>query len=304
MILITGSNGFIGSSLVPYLINSGINTMPITRDSLKNFNIKTNIEILHTHSLKGIIHLAGVAHDLKNDVAANEYYQVNTELTKKVYSEFILSSATIFIYMSSVKACSDKVIDILTEEATPNPITHYGKSKLLAEEFILKMNIPLGKRVYILRPCMIHGPNNTGNFSLLYKYVRIGLPWILGKYKNERSFCSIDNLNFIIKELINNDNIPSGIYNIADDEPLSTTLLIELIAKSLNKKITFWNIPKCIIEFFAKLGDLINLPFNSNRLNKLTDSYIVSNKKIINSIKKNLPFSSKAGILKTIYSFK
>lgn len=49
--------------------------------------------------------------------------------------------------------------------------THYGKSKLLAEQYILSKTIPNGKRVYILRPCMIHGTGNKGNLNLLYKIV-------------------------------------------------------------------------------------------------------------------------------------
>ncbi|MGK4422647.1 hypothetical protein ACSLVQ_30785, partial [Klebsiella pneumoniae] len=73
-------------------------------------------------------------------------------------------------------------------------ITHYGKSKLLSEQFILSQDIPKGKRVYILRPCMIHGPNNKGNLNLLYEIVKKRIPWPLGMFKNKRSFCSIDNL--------------------------------------------------------------------------------------------------------------
>ena len=70
--------------------------------------------------------------------------------------------------LSSVKAVADNVVGFLSEDCEPNPKTHYGKSKLLAERYILSKNIPDNKRVYILRPCMIHGPNNKGNLNLLY----------------------------------------------------------------------------------------------------------------------------------------
>lgn len=83
--------------------------------------------------------------------------------------------------------------------------------------------------MYVLRPCMIHGPGNKGNLNLLNKLVSKNIPWPLGAFENKRSFCSIDNLMFIFRELIEREDIPSGIYNVADDEPLSTNELIGLI---------------------------------------------------------------------------
>jgi nucleoside-diphosphate-sugar epimerase len=249
------------------------------------------------------VHLAGKAHDLKNVTDPSDYYTVNTELTKKIYDRFIVSDAKVFITLSSVKAVADELDIVLTEEHIPNPITHYGKSKLLAEEYILSKEIPAGKRVYILRPCMIHGPGNKGNLNLLFKIVKKGIPWPLGGFENKRSFCSIDNLCFIINELIENDQIPSGIYNVADDEPLSTNELIRLISKSIGKKATIWNMPKSLIIGLAKIGNVLKLPLNTERLDKLTETYIVSNQKIKKTINKSLPISSTDGLLKTLNSF-
>jgi len=86
----------------------------------------------------------------------------------------------------------------------------------LAEQYILSQPIPEGKRVYILRPCMIHGPGNKGNLNLLYSLVTKGFPWPLGLFENSRSYLSIENLCFIIKELIDREDIPSGVYNVAN----------------------------------------------------------------------------------------
>jgi nucleoside-diphosphate-sugar epimerase len=219
-IFITGSTGFVGINLIKYL-----ETTYDLEKFLKNSIINIDHEI--------IIHLAGKAHDLKNVTSAEEYYEVNTQLTKKIYDSFLASNAKVFISMSSVKAVADKIHGELTEQHIPNPITHYGKSKLLAEEYILSKEIPKDKRVYILRPCMIHGPGNKGNLNLLYKLVSKGIPWPLGAFENKRSFCSIDNLMFIIKELIEREDIPSGVYNIADDEALSTNDVISIFMISI-----------------------------------------------------------------------
>ena len=266
-IFLTGSSGFVGQNLIEYLTSS-----------FDFFNFKKGDAVEIKQDI--VIHLAGKAHDLKNTLNPEEYYQVNTELTKKVFDAFLSSNAKVFITLSSVKAIADEVQGELTEGHHPNPITHYGKSKLLAEQYILSKEIPEGKRVYILRPCMIHGPGNKGNLNLLYQLVSKGIPWPLGAFENKRSFCSIDNLMFILKELIERDDITSGIYNVADDEPLSTNELIKLIALSQNRKPKIWNISKSITELIAKIGDKIHLPLNSERLHKLTDSYIVSNQKI------------------------
>ena len=198
----------------------------------------------------------------------------------------------------------DEVQGILTENTTPNPISSYGKSKLAAENYILSKIIPVGKKVYVLRPCMIHGEGNKGNLNLLYNYVSKGFPWPLGSYNNMRSFCSIENLLFVILELIENNNINSGIYNLADDRPLSTKEVIKLISKSLNKKPKIFNISKKTIRILTKVGDKINAPLNSEKLKKLTQSYVVSNNKIIDQIEKTLPVDSEEGMLKTFNSFK
>jgi nucleoside-diphosphate-sugar epimerase len=250
-----------------------------------------------------VIHLAGKAHDLKNVSSLDDYYKVNTELTKDIFNAFLVSNAKVFITLSSVKAVADEVVGELLEDTTPNPITHYGKSKLLAEEYILSQQIPEGKRVYILRPCMIHGPSNKGNLNLLYNLVSKGLPWPLGNFKNSRSYLSIENLCFIINELIEREDIPSGIYNVADDIPLSTNEVIRMIAESKGQKANILNISLNLIQVLARVGDFIKLPLNSERLKKLTESYVVSNSKIKTALGKPLPVSSKNGLIRTFQSF-
>lgn len=250
-----------------------------------------------------VLHLAGIAHDLKNKYDPIHYYEVNTNLTKKIFDAFLNSNAQTFIFLSSIKAVVDSYNDEITEETIPNPTSHYGRSKLMAEEYILSQEIPSNKRVYILRPCMIHGFGNKGNLNLFYKYIKIGLPWIFSKFENKRSFCSIPNLIFLFNEIINNHHIPSGIYNISDTDSISTNEVANIMSESIKKKLFIINLPKKIIYLFAKFGDIFNLYFNTKTLNKLTDSYIVSNTKIINAIKKDLPLTIKEGILNTLSSF-
>jgi nucleoside-diphosphate-sugar epimerase len=295
-ITITGASGFVGQNLQTYL-NSCHELKPISVRYIPN----------QTFDLKGdaIIHLAGKAHDLKKVSSPQHYYDANFELTKQLFDSFLQSEATVFIFMSTVKAVADAVEGILDEGFKPNPITAYGKSKLMAEHYILSKDLPVGKRVYVLRPCMIHGPGNKGNLNLLYNLVSRGVPWPLGAFENKRSFLSIENLCFVIKELLDNTAIPSGIYNIADDDALSTNQLIILMNEAVGKKPWFLKISKKGISIIAKIGDLLYLPLNSEKFQKLTESYVVSNEKIKKALKiDKLPISASEGILKTIHSFK
>ena len=289
-IYLTGASGFVGKNLISNLGDHFYITK-YSRGSKINIQEDT------------VIHLAGKAHDLKNTTSEIEYYLVNTDLTKEVFDAFLVSDAKVFIFLSSVKAVADDLQLELKEDVIPNPITHYGKSKLLAEQYIFSKKIPDGKRIYILRPCMIHGPGNKGNLNLLYNYVSKGFPWPLGAFENKRSLCSIDNLCFIINELITNNKIQSGVYNVADDEILSTNEIITLISRSQEKKTIIWKTPKFLILSFVKFGDLFKLPFNTERLMKLTETYVVSNDKIKNAIQKKLPITAKMGLSKTLISF-
>ena len=288
-IFITGASGFVGSNIISNL----------TEYNFRKYDRTENIEIMEDI----VLHLAGKAHDLKQISNSNEYYEVNTELTKKIFDAFLTSKAKVFITISSVKAIADSIDTELTENHIPIPITHYGKSKLQAEQYILSKKVPIGKRVFILRPCMIHGQGNKGNLNLLFKVVKLGLPWPLGSFKNKRSYCSIDNLCFIINELILKENIPTNIFNIADDSSISTNEIIELMSKQLGKKHNIWNISKILIIYIAKIGDYLYLPLNTERLNKLTENYLVSNAKIKKYINKPLPYSITQGLIKTLQSF-
>ncbi len=294
-ISITGASGFVGKNLTVYLQDSfNINSLHIRYKDEQEISI-------HGYAL---IHLAGKAHDLKKVSQPLDYYEANFELTKQLFDAFLISDCSVFVFMSTVKAVADKADGVLTEETIPNPKTHYGIAKQQAERYILSQALPENKRLYILRPCMIHGPNNKGNLNLLYQLVSKGIPWPLGAFDNKRSFLSVENLCFVISELIENENIPSGIYQVADDTPLSTNELIQLLGLSLNKKSKIWNFSAFWIIRVAKLGDVLNLPLNSERLQKLTENYVLSNEKIIAAIGKPLPIKVREGLTRTFESFK
>lgn len=322
-ILITGIHGFVGSNLVVALREHhtlyGLDIIaPEKEGVVRTFSWSdietTSFPMQHLPQFDAIIHLAGKAHDTKNRSAAQVYFDINTGLTRKVFDFFLESKAKKFIFFSSVKAAADSVVgEMLAEDVVPAPVGPYGESKIAAENYILnklkvengdwKTDFYKGKQVYILRPCMIHGPGNKGNLNLLYNVVRKGIPWPLGAFENRRSFTSVDNLCYVLEGLLTKE-VASGIYHIGDDEALSTNELIALMCEAMGQKPHIWKLNRRMMEGCAALGTLLHLPLNTERLRKLTENYVVSNEKIKSALGiERMPVRAADGIMKTIKSF-
>jgi nucleoside-diphosphate-sugar epimerase len=295
-IVVTGLTGFVGKNLKAHLEKSADKEIIAL-----NFREKLPAMLVDSDA---VIHLAGKAHDLKGTADDNEYFEVNYRKTKQLFDLFLSSKAKDFVYFSSVKAAADTVSGILLETDPTDPKTPYGQSKQLAEKYLLDQALPAGKRVFILRPCMIHGPANKGNLNLLYKLVSKGIPYPLASFENNRSFLSVSNLLYVVERLLDDRAIPAGIYNLADDLPLSTNEVIRIISEGVGQRPKLWRLPAGLVNFMAKAGDAVHLPLNSERLKKLTESYVVSNEKIKSVLNiESMPVSSKAGLLTTVRSF-
>ncbi len=290
-ISIAGYTGFVGSNLYKYLFNLNKYTILLYKYKTSNKNILQNTDV--------IVNLIGKAHDLKGISNTDDYYFVNYDITKEVFNDFLSSSAKKFIFLSSIKVVTDFADSVIDENFENSPKTHYGLSKLMAENYILSHENYKNKLVYILRPSIIYGPNNKGNLPFLFNFISKFRFWPLGSFNNERSFCSVDNLNFVINEIIERNDIPSGVYNVCDSEILTLNKLINIFSKIINKKIYIIKIPKFIIIFLAKFCDLFNLPISTYKLNKLTESYVLSNKKLLQSLGKDLPIKTEAGLIAT-----
>ena len=346
-ILITGVHGFVGTNLVKSLSKRhkiyGLDIINPSREGvIHTFSWEELDEVQGaTFKVQGapvdidaVIHLAGKAHDTKNQTEADVYFKVNTGLTQRIFDWYLKQpQCKRFIFFSTVKSAADRVEgDVLTEDCVPTPVGPYGESKIKAENYIIGQFAPSAlsrpfhdftdadavtdvevqgekfkvqglKRVYILRPCMIHGPGNKGNLNLLYGVVRKGIPWPLGAFENRRSFTSIGNLQAVIAGLLEKD-AESGIYHIGDDEAQSTNELIEVICRALGKKAHVWRIPRGLMNGLAKVGGWLHLPLNPERMQKLTENYVVSNEKIKTALgMKQMPVRAKDGLTETIKSF-
>lgn len=308
-ILITGAHGFVGTNLSDYLVNDSqlkLLALDISKKTMSSYHKEytwVELPIIDFNTIHTIIHLAGIAHDTQNTKSKSEYFDINVGLTRKVFDKFLKSDARKFIYFSSVKAVADSVTnEILTEDNIPDPKTPYGQSKLEAEKYLLSHILPKEKALYILRPAMIHGPGNKGNLNMLYNLINSGIPYPLGAFSSHRSFTSIENLNFVIHQFINRE-IEPGIYQIADKEAVSIIDIIKLIGDATSHKPKVLKIPVPLVKSIAKIGNLLHLPLNSEKLKKLTENYLVSNQKLISALGVELPVQAQEGLKTTLRYF-
>jgi len=286
-ILVTGAYGFVGTNLCRYLSEKGHGCIALDipearRDDVpyKAFHSWDDLGNIDFSGVDAIVHLAGKAHDLKKVSDPQSYFDINVGLTERIFNA-ASGKVPRFVYFSSSKAA---------DADTP-----YGNSKLAAEQF-------LDGRAIVLRPAMIHGPGNKGNLNLLWGFARRGFPWPLASFENKRSFTSIGNVCAAVEALCERGE--NGIYPIADDEMLSTNRLIELMAEACGRKARLWHLPRGLMRFAAKVGDILHLPLNTERLGKLTEDSFVDNA----ALKKHLgwsqmPIRAEDGMRETLKSF-
>ena len=284
-ILISGAYGFVGTNLSKYLAARGHECIALdvakgNVDAYAAFYTWDELGKIDWAGIDAVVHLAGKAHDLKNVSDPQSYFDINVGLTERLFN-VCNGKVSRFIYFSSSKAA---------DADTP-----YGKSKLAAEQF-------LNGRAIVLRPAMIHGPGNKGNLNLLWGIARRGFPWPLAAFENRRSFTSIGNICAAVEALCERGE--NGIYPIADDEMLSTNRLIELMAEVCGRKPRLWRMPKGLMRLAAKVGDILHLPLNTERLGKLTEDSFVDNavlKKFLGW--PQMPVRAEDGMRETLKSF-
>lgn len=310
-VLITGIRGFVGTNLTEYLIDKKEFLITGSSRSKKYIEyLKNNIHSISSYdeiisgscNFNSYVHLSGKVIETDIKGSEEEYLEVNFRQTKLMFDRFLADKeAEKFIFISTIHVLTDDPGEVLDESYVPKPFTPYGKSKFMAEKYIME-NCPAHKKYYILRPPMIHGPGNKGNLNSLYEIVKRGIPYPVGGINNKRSFLSVKNLCFVINEILSND-VKSGLYHVADDTPTDTHALIRLMADLSGKKAKIININPLVLNFLAKIGNVLPIPINEHKLKKLTKDFVVSNTKIKKAIGKELPVTSDKGIELTIESF-
>ncbi|QDC47502.1 NAD-dependent epimerase/dehydratase family protein [Candidatus Methylopumilus universalis] len=288
-ILITGSNGFIGKSLL---------------EALKHLEVVRPLRTEWHSYLEGVdcvIHLAGKAHTplngRKNEL--NEYRSINVKKTLELAQKAALAKVKRFIFMSSIKVNGETTgRKKFTAYDTASPEDAYGLSKLEAELGLRQIASQTGMEVVIIRAPLVYGPGVKANFLSLLHFVNYYVPMPFGMIHNKRSFVSVDNLINLILECIKHPKAANKTFLVSDDQDISIGELLKKISIAFNKPAILIPVPLWILKAF----------FRSFWMKKMEDRLLASMQIDITYTKKILnwypPYTIEQGLLNTVVSYK
>lgn len=278
-ILLTGAGGFVGQRFLEY--NKGkfeIETLSLQNDQWQQRSF-TGIDV--------VVHLAGKAHQM-TQIDDRIYFEVNTELTKKLYRKAVAENVPHFIYISSTKVYGDHPVGVLNETSPPHPDDAYGKSKLEAETFLLEQKDNC--RVAIIRPPLVYGPGVKGNMIKMLRLSAKKWPLPFKGMNNRRSMVFVDNLIGLINTVAQKK--ATGVFVAGDAAPVSTTQLVELMRKAMNREPGLFRLPGIGRAFIKKL--------KPGLYTRLFGSYEVSPAAGFKQLDFVPPYSTEYGINETV----
>lgn len=283
-VLVTGANGFIGRALVQRLAEHGYMVRGAVRSVTEYACYGVEYVVVGdigpatdwSSALVGvdsIIHLAARVHVINERESDPEaaFRTINVEGTRRLAQQAASSGVKRFVYMSSAGVMGDK--GYFTEDSTPSPQSLYARSKLEGEQALQEIARAERIEFVIVRPPLVYGPGNPGNFLRLLHWINKGLPLPLASIKNERSFIGIDNLVDFLTTCLVHPQAANEVFLVADGEVVSTPDLIRRLAGFLGMQVRLLPFPVPLLRLGANLlgqGDVIA---------RLTDSLVVNSEK-------------------------
>lgn len=245
-VLITGKGSYIGSHFRDYLKEFPndyyVEELDVRDDSWKQFDF-SKFDVVY--------HVAGIAHIKETKENAILYYKVNRDLAVEIAKLSKSYGVKHFIFMSSMSVYGLIYSnDLITVNTKTNPNTNYGKSKLQAENEILKLADDTFK-VSVLRPPMVYGKNSPGNMTKLINAVK--KVHIFPTLKNERSSITIDKLCESILDTINEEK--EGILLPQNDQYMCTYDTVRSQVREDNIKVVYISLFNPILRLLiGKVG--------------------------------------------------
>jgi nucleoside-diphosphate-sugar epimerase len=297
-IVITGANGFVGSALAKKLLKGGNEVTCLVRSG-SDVNLienKTNICYIDYDNSKELkqalqnkdilIHAAALTRAQKWE----SFKKINIDLTETFINICNKSSIKQFIFISS-QAVAGPALDEhfgKKENDNPNPITMYGKSKLLAEE-VIRNNAKMAWT--IIRPVSVYGAGDK-DFLALFKMVKNHFIFLNSYRKKYYNLIHIDELTNLIEQTINNKDAINETFFAANPIIIKNSELHKLIGNAIKSKTITIRIPEFLLFSIASLLELISLIFrrkfpvlNRDKIKEFKEDYwIVDTSKIKNKL--------------------
>lgn len=289
-IIITGATGFVGAHMVRHFSIRGHEVIALGRREnppaqLKKFATYIKADItspLPTIEGDVCIHCAGLATDT---ATFHELFQVNVEGTKHVFKGI---DTPVFIHISSasVYPLMRKNIEE-TDTFSKAKLSNYGKTKLLAEEF-LKINHQQKQRVIILRPRAIYGTQDRVLLPRILKMMKKQAIIAPGDMRIRVSLTHIDNLVHAVEQAVLYQTLAFDVFNIADEKVYELReVILELSKLTKGKKLPILSISPSFLRLFIRLANYfhLNLPITEQALDYVTKPAVLNISKAKGSLR-------------------
>jgi len=300
-VLVTGADGFIGSHLVPALLQAGHSVVAGSRSnsafpgaiSLRSPDLSIDADWMPCLAgVHAVVHLAGRAHVIQESSepdCANIYFQVNTEGTRALARQAAAAGAIHFVFLSSCHAVAAASTTMITEATPPDPGSPYGRSKLEAEAALKSELKGTACSYTILRPPLVYGPGNLANFARLINLVKTGLPLPFATIHNRRSFIGVQNLTDLILNCIGNEKALERMFFPSDGADVSTPDLIRTLANAFRLPPRLFPLPDPLLRAVSHLPGL-------SMLGKIMASLYVDSAPLRNELGWHPPLSLGQGL--------
>jgi len=280
-VLVTGATGFIGYHLTKKLLAQNCNVIAVGRDfklinkleanshliKLKGDLINNDflVNLFSKYRIDVIFHLAAKVHDrLEKD--ANQYRLINVNLTEKLAELALKNNVEKLIFFSTVSVYGDTEGRTIDETEICAPSTTYGKTKLEAENILIKAYQKYNLPIIILRLTSVYGTYDHGNLQLLAKLIRKHLSTMVGQGKNRKTMVYIEDVIQAVMLTVIRDEAVGEIFNIGEnfytfckildtlEEILDVSTLRFKIPLSLGKVIEKQNINLTLSKLIRTIG--------------------------------------------------
>ncbi len=267
-VLVTGSNGFVGKALCQTLRDKDKNFVGSLRE--KTLGTKSQdfiiVESLDASTdwrkaLDGcdtVVHLAARAHILNDNIAdpLAAFRQTNTQGTLNLAEQAAECGVTRFIFLSSIGVNGAFTSGIpFSPDEVVSPHSPYAVSKYEAEIGLREIASRTSMDLVVIRSPAIYGKNAPGNFGLIEKFIRYGIPLPFGSIDNKRSLVAIENIVSFIFECIENQRAGNELFLVSDNDDLSTPEIVELMGNLIGKNPKTIKFPiKLLWSMFTLLG--------------------------------------------------
>ena len=258
-VLLTGGSGFLGQALLSHHALDNVISVGRTRPKGVSNHVFCELGMAQDYSaalktVDVVVHAAGRAHVMNESskTADGLYREVNTLSTLRLAEQAAEAGVQRFIYISTIKVLGEKTIgsNRFSHDSDPSPCDYYSTSKFEAEVGLKDLCLQSNMEYVIIRPPLIYGPGVKGNFASLLSVVSLPLPLPLAGIQNSRSLVSVENVVDLIVTCVDAPAAKNQTFLVSDDDDMSTSELMIMIAKAKQRKLIMFPMPK----FLMRLG--------------------------------------------------